>query len=68
MSWLTDEIILYLGAAITVISLIGMGFCFFILKAEQIRLDSRFDEEYGKKQQDAIPMKNSKRSKKQQRK
>ncbi|MGI6012495.1 MAG: hypothetical protein ACOX8H_13565 [Ruminococcus sp.] len=50
MSWLTDEMILYIGAIIAAVSLIGMILCFFILKINWIHLNSRLDEEYGKKQ------------------
>lgn len=68
MSWLTDEIILYLGAVITAFSLIGMILCHFILKASQIHLNFQFDEEYGKEQHGDTSIKNSKKCKKQQRK
>ncbi len=47
MDWLTNEMILYFGIVISVISLITLVLYFSIAKVRKIRLNAQMDKEYG---------------------
>lgn len=47
MNWLINEMILYTGISITVISLVALAIYFSIAKVRKIRLNAQMDKEYG---------------------
>lgn len=50
MNWLTDEILFYGGVAASAASFVAAVFYFSISQIQKIRLNTKLDEEYGKKE------------------
>lgn len=50
MEWLSNEVLFYGGIVITVCSILGAIFCFFISRMKEMRLKEQLDAEYGKEE------------------